>query len=328
MFRTLFAFGCWLAVGCSPQPTERETLERDLQALADSAKARVGIAAVLDEGDTLTIGNRADYPLASVFKFHQALALLDSLDRTGASPALPIEVRRSDLLPDTWSPLRDARPDGGYALPLSELLHYSIAQSDNNVCDLLFRFLGGPEYVERYIRGLGLADTAIAADEETMHRDPTTQYANTASPLDVVRLLERFRRGELLSPASNDLLLTAMLATVTGPDKLKGLLPPDVRVAHKTGSGIRDAKGVVAADNDAGMVFLPDGQAYSIAVFIADSHENDRTNAAVIASISERIYDYRLRHRPIKNDLQPGVVRAPVRASEIRRFSNPPRRPR
>lgn len=292
MFRRLLFLGCWIAVGCSTHTARRATLERDLQALVDTVQARVGIAAVLGEGDTLIIGNRPDYPMASVFKFHQALALLDSLDRAGASPELPLEIRRSDLLPDTWSPLRDARPAGGYSLPISVLLDYSIAQSDNNVCDLLFRFLGGPERVERYIRGLGLTDTAIAADEETMHRDPATQYANTTSPLDAVRLLERFRRGELLSPVSGELLLTTMLATVTGPDKLRGLLPPDVRVAHKTGSGMRNAEGVVAADNDVGIVFLPDGRAYSVAVFIADSHESDRSNAAVIASISERIYDY------------------------------------
>lgn len=292
MVRAWLLLGCWLAAGCATPVSRRAALERDLLALTGSVPARVGVAAVLGPGDTLVIGNRPGYPMASVYKFHQALAVLDSLDRAGLPTTLPVEVRSSDLLPDTWSPLRDARPAGGYALPVSELLHYSIAQSDNNVCDLLFRFVGGPDRVERYVRGLGLGDTFIAADEATMHRDPAAQYANVVSPLDAVRLLERFRRGELLSPAYGDLLMATLLATVTGPDKLKGMLPSEVRVAHKTGSGLRDAQGVVAADNDMGIVFLPDGRAYSVAVFIADSHADDRADANVIAMISRRIYDY------------------------------------
>ena len=292
MVRAWLLLGCWLAAGCATPVSRRAALERDLLALTDSVPARVGVAVVLGPGDTLTLGNRPGYPMASVYKFHQALAVLDSLDRAGLPTTLPVEVRPSDLLPDTWSPLRDARPAGSYALPVSELLHYSIAQSDNNVCDLLFRFVVGPDHVERYVRGLGLGDTFIAADEATMHRDPAAQYANVASPLDAVRLLERFRRGELLSPAYGDLLMATLLATVTGPDKLKGMLPSEVRVAHKTGSGLRDAQGVVAADNDMGIVFLPDGRAYSIAVFMADSQADDRADAEVIARISRRIYDY------------------------------------
>lgn len=290
--RLLLLLGCWAAAECSPQAARRAALERELLRLTGSVQAQVGIAAVLGEGDTLAINDRPGYPMASVFKFHQALALLDSLDRAGLSADFPIEVRRSDLLPDTWSPLRDARPEGGYSLSVEELLSYSIAQSDNNVCDLLFRFLGGPETVGGYVRNLGLADTAIAADEAAMHRDPAAQYANTASPLDAVRLLERFRRGELLRPASTDLLMRTMRSTATGPDKLKGLLPPGMAVAHKTGSGLRDAQGIVAADNDVGIVFLPDGRTCSIAVFITASAEDDRTNAKVIALVSRKIYDY------------------------------------
>ncbi len=297
MFRTLsLLLCCWAAVGCSSQAAHhavrRAELERDLHSLVDSVRASVGVAVVLAEGDTLTVNDRPGYPMASVFKFHQALALLDSLDRARLTPDFLLPVRAADLLPDTWSPLRDAQPGGGYSLPIAELLHYSVALSDNNVCDLFFRFLGGPAAVERYVRRLGLRNTAIAADEAAMHDNPATQYDNTSSPLDAVRLLERFRRGELLRPSSGDLLMRIMVSTATGPDKLKGLLPPGTAVAHKTGSGFRNEQGIVAADNDIGIVFLPDGRSYSVAVFIADSREDDATDAAVIARISRRIYDF------------------------------------
>lgn len=278
-----------------PLSARTGALERDIRVVADGVRATVGVAVVFGDGDTLVVNNAHRYPTMSVYKFHQALALLDSLDRAGLPLTTRIPVLRSDLLSDTWSPLRDARPEGGYELTAAELLDYSVAQSDNNVCDLLFRFLGGPETVNRYVARLGVGRTAIVADEETMHRRPDNQYLNWTTPLAAVRLLERFRRGELLSAEYGDFLLETMFGTTTGPDKLRGLLPADVAVAHKTGSAFRDAQGVMVADNDIGIVRLPDGRSYSIAVFVMDSREDDRTNAAVIARISRLVYDCAVR---------------------------------
>lgn len=290
MKRLFLLCGC-LAAALSLS-ARAESLERAVRALTDSVRATVGVAVVFDDGDTLVVNNAHRYPTMSVYKFHQALALLDRLASRGLPLTTRIPVLESDLLPDTWSPLREARPEGGYELTAAELLTYSVAQSDNNVCDLLFRFLGGPEAVNRYIARLGIGETVIVADEDTMHRHTDNQYLNWTTPLAAVRLLERFRRGELLPAEYGDFLLETMFATTTGPDKLRGLLPPGVAVAHKTGSAFRDAQGVMVADNDIGIVRLPDGRSYSIAVFVMDSREDDRTNAAVIARISRLVYDY------------------------------------
>lgn len=291
--KRLFLLCCCLAAA-APLSARDESLGRAVRAVADSVRATVGVAVVFEEGDTLVVNNACRYPTMSVYKFHQALAVLDRLDRSGLPLTTRIQVLRSDLLPDTWSPLREACPGGG-RFTVAELLAYSVAQSDNNVCDLLFRFLGGPEVVNRYIAGLGVGETEIAADEETMHRRTDNQYLNWTTPLAAVRLLELFRRGKLLSAESGDFLLKTMFATETGPDKLRGLLPPGVAVANKTGSAFRDAQGVMVADNDIGIVRLPDGRSYSIAVFVMDSREDDRTNAAVIARISRLVYDYATR---------------------------------
>lgn len=287
--KRLLLLCCCLAAAL-PLSARNGSLERAVRALTDSVRATVGVAVVFGDGDTLVVNNGHRYPTMSVYKFHQALAVLDHLERRGLPLTTRIPVRKSDLLPDTWSPLREACPGGG-RFTVAELLAYSVAQSDNNVCDLLFRFLGGPEVVNRYIAGLDAGEVAIVADEETMHRHTDNQYLNWTTPLAAVRLLDRFRRGELLSAAYGDFLLETMFATETGPDKLRGLLPADVAVAHKTGSAFRDAQGVMVADNDIGIVRLPDGRSYSIAVFVMDSRENDRTNAAVIARISRLVYD-------------------------------------
>ena len=291
--KRLLLLCCCLAAAL-PLSARNGSLERAVRALTDSVRATVGVAVVFGDGDTLVVNNGHRYPTMSVYKFHQALAVLDHLERRSLPLTTRIPVRKSDLLPDTWSPLREACPGGG-RFTVAELLAYSVAQSDNNVCDLLFRFLGGPEVVNRYIAGLDAGEVAIVADEETMHRHTDNQYLNWTTPLAAVRLLERFRRGELLSAEYGDFLLETMFGTTTGPDKLRGLLPADVAVAHKTGSAFRDAQGVMVADNDIGIVRLPNGRSYSIAVFVMDSREDDRTNAAVIARISRLVYDCAVR---------------------------------
>lgn len=269
-----------------------ETLEGDIRAITDTVRATVGVAAVFDDGDTLAVDDGHSYPMMSVYKFHQALAVLDSLDRSGQPLTTAIRVRKADMLLHTWSPLRKELPEGDSELPVTMLLEYSVAQSDNNVCDVLFRWLGGTQRVNRYIAELGIGETMIEATEAEMHCDRERQYRNWTTPLAAVRLLEKFRRGEILSLRSRTFLENTMLATVTGPDKLRALLPFDVRVAHKTGSAFRNANGIMVADNDIGIVRLPDGRSYSIAVFVMDSAEDDRTNAAVIARISKAVYDY------------------------------------
>ena len=50
-----------------------------------------------------------------------------------------------------------------------------------------------------------------------------------------------------------------MIDTETGANKLKGMLPAKTVVGHKTGSSDRNADGMKTADNDAGLVILPDG---------------------------------------------------------------------
>ena len=56
-----------------------------------------------------------------------------------------------------------------------------------------------------------------------------------------------------------------MIDTETGANKLKGMLPAKTVVGHKTGSSDRNADGMKTADNDAGLVILPDGRKYYIA---------------------------------------------------------------
>ena len=124
-------------------------LKADFDKLLQDKQATVGVAVVSDGCKTFTYNNQHHFPLMSVFKFHQALAVLNYLDRKQLPLTTEILIRKADLLPDTYSPLREARPEGGFKMTVGELLRYSVSESDNNACDILFRYIVGVEVVDK-----------------------------------------------------------------------------------------------------------------------------------------------------------------------------------
>lgn len=258
-------------------------------------RATVGVTVLSNRDEIVAANDSILFPLMSVFKFHIALAVLDRMDRNRTRLDSVVRIKASDMHPDTYSPLRERHPGRDFSITIAELLRYSVAHSDNNACDILLEYAGGPEVVEKYVRGLGIENTFISASEKTMHDRIENQYLNRSTPTATARLIETFFENRLFASKYKKFLIRIMTETSTGQDKLKGLLPPDCTVGHKTGSSDRTSTGVKIADNDAGFVLTPDGKRYYIAVFVSDSQEDDPTNASIIARISAIVYDFMIR---------------------------------
>lgn len=267
-------------------------LRQEIQDIIQDKKATVGVAIIFDGTDTLTVNNQYRYPTMSVYKFHQALAVLDYLNKHNLPLEQQVYVSKSALLPETHSPLRDKKPEGNFYMPIKELMQYSVSQSDNNACDILFNFLGGTAPVEQYIKNLGIQQIAITKTEQEMSEDFDNQYGNWTTPYAAVQLLEIFLQQKLFASNYKIFLSDALIQTSTGKDKIKGLLPSGTIVGHKTGMSSRNSNGVKAGDNDLGFIKLPNNKNLSIAVFIVNSTEDDTTNAKIIAQISKAAYDY------------------------------------
>jgi beta-lactamase class A len=273
---------------------DQKALRRKVEAAARSVQGKPGVAMLgLEESRELFLYNGCDrFPMQSVYKFPLAMAVLDQVDKGRLSLNQAVRVAPADLLPDTWSPLRERYPAGNVDLALSELLRYTVGQSDNNGCDILFRMLGGPPVVEYYVRRLGIAGMAFAATEAEMHRVRDLQFSNWCEPEAMARLLDLFFHGKVLAPASRDFLLGLMVETATGPKRIKGQLPPGTMVAHKTGTSFTDEKGVTAATNDVGIVTLPDGSHVAMVIYLADSSAPPEAREKAIAAIARAGYDH------------------------------------
>jgi beta-lactamase class A len=121
-------------------------------------------------------------------------------------------------------------------LSVRDLLRFMVSESDGTACDVLLRLVGGPKFVTRYLRGLGVDGVVVANTEKEIGQSESVQYRNWASPEATVVLLRALHTGRGLSRPSRVLLLRWMTETPTGPRRLKGLLPAGTVVAHKTGT--------------------------------------------------------------------------------------------
>ena len=270
------------------------TLQQQVQAIVSGKNALVGVEIVGPDGKAIvSLNSEQHYPMQSVFKFHIALVVLSEIDKGKLALDQPIKIQKEELLPGLYSPLREKFPNGG-TLPLSKILSYTVSLSDNVGCDVLLRLVGGPNVVEDYFKkNIGHA-ISIKLNEEQQQGDWDLQFQNWTTPQAANETLASFyyNKPQLLSKKSQDFLWQLMRETETGPRRIKGLLPKNTVVAHKTGTSGVNKKGMMAAVNDIGVVFLPNGKPFFISVFVTNTTENEATNEKIIAAIAKAAWDH------------------------------------
>lgn len=270
-----------------------DSLRVEINRLLKNKDLTLGLAISSSDGlDTLSINGNSHLPMQSVFKFHIALVVLSKVDAGLFSLKQKITIKKEDLNPGTWSPIRDKYPNGT-KMTLAEIIRYTVALSDNNGCDLLIRFVGGVSEIQNYFKAKGIADLAIVQNEEEMQKVWENQFKNWTTPLAANQLLIDLNNYKLLSKSSTDFMIKTLKSTSTCPNRIRGLLSEKAVVAHKTGSsGLNEENGITAATNDIGIVYLPNGTYFYISFFVSNSKENLETNELLIASITKVTYDY------------------------------------
>jgi beta-lactamase class A len=169
MKRTLFIVAILFLLAAEQSFAQSKAdLKRQIEQILSTKKATVGVAIVGGDGkDEVVVNGERRYPMQSVFKFHIGLAMMTEIDKGKFSLDQKIEIKKSELLPGLWSPIREAFPEGT-TMSIAEILKYAVSQSDNVGCDVLLRLLGGPEAVEKFVKRNGVKDISIKINEETM----------------------------------------------------------------------------------------------------------------------------------------------------------------
>ena len=302
-----FAFACGKMADIptefpTPEPPPREQplpklelkpdieLEKQIAKIAEEAKGKVGVAAVvLETGESATLNADQHYPMQSVYKLPISMAVMEKIRLGELDLDEQIGVTKEDMVREGQaSPLRDKNPNGG-EFTIRELIRLALVESDGTASDVLMRVAGGPSEIQSYLTQIGVRDMKVVNNEKELGANWQTQYDNWATPIAAIDLLNSFREKWIPNTGQEErelLLIKFMTDCVTGTNRLKGLLPKDTIVAHKTGtSGTQN--GITAATNDTGIIYLPNSNRLAIAVFVSDSSADEKTREGVIAKIAK-----------------------------------------
>ncbi|MBB6004132.1 class A beta-lactamase, subclass A2 [Arcicella rosea] len=293
MNKLIFAVSLLFTIVSSSLFAQKDVLKTNIEQIIKSKKATVGVAIYgFESKESITVNNELQYPLQSVFKFHIALAVLNQVDKGKLRLNQKIFIKPNDLLPNTWSPMREKYPTANVSLSIAEIIRYTVGESDNNGCDILLRLIGGTKTVNDYIHKVGVQEVSIVANEEDMHKAWDVQFSNWTKPMAAVDLLKLFYDKKITSKANFDFLWEVMTNSPTGKKRIQAQVPKGSVVAHKTGTSDTNEEGITSAVNDIGIVTLPNGKHFAISVFVTNSKENTESNEKIIADISKLACDY------------------------------------
>ena len=299
-------------------------LRSRVEAVLPSAQGVVGVSIKhLESGTSLAIHGDEPFPMASTFKL-PLLVELHAQAKAGRlrwDDRVEITPRDQHLGSGDITPLYDPP---GVALSWRNLANLMMMISDNSATDLCLAKAGAAAVTAR-MRGLGIdgirvdrscqelildyggRDTArlkdLARDDlrEAMRRDPrpstvearfaaddrfASDPRDTATPNAMVALLERIWRGEAVDRQASDAMLDLLKRCRTGENRIRGLLPAQTELAHKTGT----IGGVV---NDVGIIYLPDDAGHlAVAVMSKRTRASAETVERTIAHVARYAYDY------------------------------------
>ncbi len=169
----------------------------------------------------------------------------------------------------------------GRSMTVRELVEHMIIVSSNLATNLLMELVGAKN-VQATVRQLGAEQMEILRGvEDNLAYEKGLN--NRTNAYDLLVLFEAIATSTAVSPEACD-QMTSILLQQKFNDKIPARLPPEVRVAHKTGS-------ITRINHDAGFVLLPDRRKYALAI-LSQGVDNPRQSSAVIAELSYYIYQW------------------------------------
>lgn len=309
----------------SPEPSMIR-LEQEIARLSLLSGGVLGVTAIhVESGKQFSQNNLVRFPMASSYKIPIAIQLLTRVDSGKYTLDQLVEVTKADLHPGSgmiserfnWP--NSVTP--GVALSVRSLLELMLLISDNSATDICLRLAGGPSAVNACMKRLGVnglnvdrPTSYLIADWLGVAMDPRQPWStsrfdsiaktlteenmkvssnvfdsdgrDTSTPEAMSSLLMKLYTQPILKSETKTLLLDVMRRCETGLTRLKGVLPPNTEVMHKTGT-------IGMTANDVGIMTLPgDAGHMVISVFTKSSEKPLPERERAIAEVARALHDY------------------------------------
>jgi beta-lactamase class A len=273
--------------------------------LDDALRARIAdfpgkvslYAKNLDSGAAIGIHESDPVRTASTIKLPILLSVFDAVARGQAKWTERLTVTRAEKV--SGSGVLGSEFSDGVELPLSDVVHLMIVLSDNTATNMVLeRFTA--DSVNAYLDKLALKSTRSmrkvrgdgnqlkdASGYSAAGKLPENQKYSlgVSTPRDMVTILEKLERGEIVSPeASKEILAILRRCQDTAGIRRRA---GDSRVANKTGA-------LDALRSDVGIVYSPGGRiamAITVDGIPAPNWTPDNPGLLMIADLAKTLVD-------------------------------------
>jgi len=321
-------------------------VNNEIKRIVQSTKNVVGVTAIhIETNRKITFNGNKPFLMASTVKVPIAITLLHRVDQRKENLHRVLHLRLQDSVPGSGT-LFYLLNNQHVTTSMNTLLRLMLTISDNTASDVILRSVNGPAGVRQRLHELGLNHILVDRSIRNFYLDakgvdpisrphinkardwdlafrhtPTdkkilawqameTDNRDTTTPDDMALLLSRLYKRQLISAANTDLLLDIMGKCKTGRERIKGLLPPNAKVANKTGTWAitptdlldnAETKKLFRFASDVGIITLPQNRGHiAIAVYTKSTDYSDHNRDRTIALISRAVYNYfLLNSRPI-----------------------------
>jgi beta-lactamase class A len=318
--------------------TDNKDLANKIHAIEMKNNTIIGIAAVYIESNKVVSHNsNQHFFMASTIKLPIAVAFLHRVDENKESLNRIIKMDSKNSVPGSGS-LYHIFEKKSTNMSLQHILQHMLIHSDNSASDTILKAVNGPQNVTKYMYALGFKNILINRSilemfldtnhvdhallktprpvfswKQIFNRVPTSKKAeswkrfqqdirDTTTPNEMAQLLVKLQKKQILSESSTALLMKIMEQCRTGRSRIKGLLPANVKVAHKTGTWAIDepeylrypaSKQLFRFASDVGIITLPQNKGHiAIAIYVKSKSASDYPRSRSIALASRAVYDH------------------------------------
>ena len=271
----------------------KDELVRRIVDVGLERRGNLGVAAMrLDSGEEIQYEAQAEYPAASVIK----LPILAALYQKALDGKLNLDqlvTPKPEHYMTGTGVLNDLTRD--LALSFRNLAMLMIVVSDNVATNVIIDALGR-DYVNDVMQDYGLHHTVLRQRlDYTSRAWPDFKRVATCSPADMVLLLSKLSRHEILTPDACEEVIGILRR-----NQYQEMLPRHLPLERQRVVWVANKPGMIwSVRADAGLVATP-GMTYAVAIVLSGIKGERRSGrifadtdgSHIIARLSRLVYDY------------------------------------
>ena len=271
--------------------SQTDTLKSRIASRMSSVEGRMAVAFHdLTTGDQILINEREMFHAASTMKTPVMIELFRQADKGTIRMDDSLIVKnsfKSIVDGSTYSmDLNDDSDDSMYGMigarmTIRDLVYQMITVSSNLATNILIE-VADAKKVTAMMRALGADSIQVLRGVEDL-KAYEAGLNNQTNAYDLMLAFKALAEGVAASPRACDTMID-ILHYQKFRDLIPSQLPPEVRVAHKTGS-------ITGVEHDSGIIFLPNGGRYVLVVLSKDLKDRNQGKKAV-GDISKMLYEH------------------------------------